>query len=207
MCAAERDLTRIRREALALVSAGQWKRATPLLREYLSAEPADHKAWTSLAECCDRTDNERGAFEALRSASGAMEREGLLAQAVAQWSKMARLKPADGWPEMKLGELRLALGRRADAMLHYGRAEVIYAAQGRQREAEQARKRRDALASSNSAAPGTAGVGLLATALQGASPENGARAPRGEGAQGAGGPARAVAEPRGARPTGSLLDS
>ncbi len=185
MCAAERDFTRIRREAMAQVSAGQWKRAKPLLREYLDAEPTDHRAWTSLARCCDRTGDERGAFEALLSASGAMEREGLLAQAVALWFKMAKLKPADGWPEMKLAELRLALGRRADAVLHYDRAEAIYAGQGRQREAEQARKRLDALASSHSAVPGSAGVG----------------------AQGASEPARMAAEPQGTLPASEPVGS
>lgn len=191
-----RDLGRIRREAMALVSAGQWRRATPLLREYLIDEPADHRAWTSLAECCDRTGDERGAFEALRAASGALEREGLLAQAVAQWARMARLKPRDAWPEMKLAELRLALGRKADALLHYGRAEALYAAEGREREAEQARKRRDALASripSDPSATGDAGVGFHATTRRLPSPAAGPAAVSGEGREASGSPSVATA--------------
>jgi Flp pilus assembly protein TadD len=164
-----RDFGRIRREAMALISAGHFRRAAPLLRDYLDEEPADHRAWTSLSECCDRMGDEQGVFEALRAASGALEREGLLAQAVAQWARMARLKPRDPWPEMKLAELRLALGRKADALLHYGRAEALYAAEGRQREALLAKKRRDAVAS-RPLEPGTTASPGLGKADDGPSP-------------------------------------
>ena len=140
-----RDLAQIRRDAMAAVVTGQWETAIVMLREYLGLQPEDAKVWTSLAACCERSGDDAGTVEALRAAAEAWERDGFLPQAIAHWTKLARLLPSDGWADMKLGGLCLALGRRADAAAHYANAERFYTAQGRGFEATQAQERLDEL--------------------------------------------------------------
>lgn len=130
----------IRRDAMTAVDSRQWGRAILLLRKYLGLQPADSKAWTRLAESCERGGDRIGALEALRMAGEAWEKDGFLPQAIAHWSKVARLSPNDGWADMKRGALCVALGRRVDAATHYRDAARSYSVSGRLQEAAQAQK-------------------------------------------------------------------